>query len=102
MNKEKLQEELEAKKELLSTPFDTVKEKLEHEGLSVDWLCDMIGLSTDDFEYLMKGVHPLTVALAYRLDLIFGIEQSFWLNLQANYEQELKEIEELEKAIQKL
>jgi len=38
--------------------------------------------------------NPISVSFAKRLEYALGVDSSFWINLQANYDKELGDLEE--------
>jgi len=55
-----------------------------------------MGRSTSKLNELINGKAPLTVETAKKLEYVLGIEASFWLNLEKEYQEELLKIEQLD------
>lgn len=84
------------KKELLSCPGDTIQEHIDFIGMSQAELAERMGRSVPKLNELIKGKAPLTPDTAQKLEYILGIDASFWLNLEKEYQEELLEIKQLE------
>jgi len=87
---------LEAKKQLLSCPGDTLYETLEEIGMSQVELAARLGRSVPKVNELLKGKAPLTEETAVRLEYVLNIPASLWLNLERMYRDELAEIRRME------
>ena len=51
-------------------------------------------MDIDTFNQLIAGKTSITESIANDLEIIFGIEAKFWLNMQAQYEADVIEIAE--------
>ncbi len=78
--------------ELLSSPGDTIKETMEALGIDFPLFVNNMGISAEGAKNLLDGKVPLTEAIARRLELTLNIDAQFWLNLEANYRQKLKDL----------
>lgn len=87
---------LELKKSLLNTPGDSIQEQIDFIGMSQAELAERLGRSIPKLNELIKGKAPITKETAAKLEYVLGIDASFWLNLEKNYQEELLEIEQLE------
>jgi HTH-type transcriptional regulator/antitoxin HigA len=87
---------LALKKSLLSTPGDTIQEQIDYIGMSQAELAERMGRSVSKLNELIKGKAPVTKETAVKLEYVLGIDASFWLNLEKNYQEELLAIEQLE------
>ena len=75
--------------ELLIHPGETLQELLEDRGMEQSALSKRTGFSEKHIGQVMAGNAPVTESFARALEVVFGVEASFWLNLQSNYEMEL-------------
>lgn len=89
--------ELELKKSLLSSPGDTIQEHIDHIGMSQAELAERLGRSIPKLNDLIKGKAPITKETAIKLEYVLGVKASFWLNLERTYQDELLDIEQLER-----
>jgi len=87
---------LEAKKQLLSCPGDTIQETIESIGMTQAELAERLGRSVPKLNELIKGKAPVTRETATRLEYVLGIPADFWLKLEHEYQNELHQIKKLE------
>lgn len=73
-------------------PGDTIRELIETHYISESILAEKLNLSIEILERLLNGNLEITPDIAKRLEETFNIPQSFWLNLQKNYNAEKKNI----------
>ncbi len=82
-------------REFIIHPGETLKEMLEDRGMTQRELA----LRTDVKEPHISGIvncqKPISVSFAKKLEYALGVDASFWINLQANYEKELADFEEI-------
>lgn len=76
-------------------PGETLQEVLEDRGMSQKELAIRTGMTEKHVSTIIHGLKPVSVAFAKRLEYALGIEAAFWIQLQANYDRELLEFEEL-------
>jgi HTH-type transcriptional regulator / antitoxin HigA len=86
----------EIKKTLLSCPGDTIQETIDALGMSQAELAERLGRSVPKLNELIKGKAPITKETAINLEYVLGIPAKFWINLEAQYQEELAEIKRLE------
>lgn len=86
---------LDAKKQLLSCPGDTIQEHIDAISMSQAELAERLGMSITKINELIKGKAPITKETATKLEKSFGIAASFWLNIERRYQEELLEITHL-------
>jgi HTH-type transcriptional regulator / antitoxin HigA len=91
-----MNENLNAERELLSGPGDTILETLEELKMSQADLARRIGKTPSKVNDLITGKEPITVATSLQLEKAFGIDSMFWLTRELNYRQKLAKIEEEE------
>lgn len=81
-------------------PGETLKDILDEIGLSQAQLSGRTGLHVKTINEIIKGKNPITSDTALKLSIVFGMSESFWNNLQRNYEETIARIA-LEKEIEK-
>ena len=79
-------DEIQIKKELLSPPGDTIQETLDETNMSQAELAERIGRPKEKVNDLIKGRERITTDTAYRLETVFGIPASFWINRENEYQ----------------
>ena len=89
-------DEIQIKKELLSPPGDTIQETLDEINMSQAELAERIGRPKEKVNDLIKGRERITTDTAYRLETVFGIPASFWINRENEYRKKLFDIEQQE------
>ncbi len=89
--------DLTLKKSLLSCPGDTIQENLDFIGMSQAEFAERIGRSVPKLNELIKGKAPITQETARKLEYVLNIPTSFWLNLERAYQDEMLEIQRLER-----
>lgn len=67
-------------------PGETLKETMEELNISVKELADKTNVEVSYIENIIDGKSSITVDFAKELEKVFGIDCSFWINLQANYD----------------
>lgn len=75
--------------ELLPLPGDSITEALEEHALSVEVASEKLNVNPDYLEKVITGLSPISVALAKKLSRLLDIPESFWLNLQNDYDEAL-------------
>ena len=75
-------------KELMIPPGDTIKELLEQNNLNVNDLTSFLGFTKTEMRDLLSGSIAIDNRIATCLQDFFGIEKSFWLNLERIYKEE--------------
>ena len=82
-------------REMIIHPGETLKEVLEDKEMSQLELAQRTGVTPKHISTIISGEKNISVAFAKKLEYALGIEASFWINLQSNYDKELFEYEEL-------
>lgn len=72
-------------------PGETINELLEHYNMTQKELSRRIDLAQKTVNEIVKGKAPITYETASKLENVFGIEASFWNNLEKNYREQLAE-----------
>ena len=84
-------------KELKNTPFavarptEIIKDELKARGMSQKELASRMDMQTSNLSRFLKGEN-ITPAIAAKLEVALDIPTEFWLNLQAQYEVDIKNI----------
>lgn len=77
-------------------PGETLKEILEDRGMTQRELAMRTDVKEPHISGIVNCHKPISVSLAKKLEYALGIEASFWINLQTNYEKELADFEEID------
>ena len=72
-------------------PGETIKELLEVNNLTQNDLADKLGLELKTVNLILNGKAPITNETAFKLEMIFGIDASFFNNLEFNYRKKLNQ-----------
>ena len=81
-------------RDLIIRPGETIADVLEERGITQAELSSRTGVSTVYVSNVIDGKKGISANFAMRLEYALGVPKSFWLNLQANYESELLEMNE--------
>jgi HTH-type transcriptional regulator/antitoxin HigA len=81
-------------RELIIHPGETLNDILKDRGVSQLELSYRTGVTDAYVSKVINGVKDISVSFAKKLEYALGIESSFWINLQANYDCEKAEFEE--------
>lgn len=81
--------------DLIIHPGETLKEMLEDKEMSQRELAIRTSVTEPYISNIVKGKKPISVSFAKKLEYALGVDASFWINLQSNYEKELADYEEL-------
>lgn len=76
-------------------PGETLAEVIEDRGMTQRELAVRTGMTEKHISTVIHGQKNISVAFSKKLEYALGIESSFWMNLQINYDRELLEFEEL-------
>ena len=80
--------------DLLIHPGETINDLLEERSITQKELSQRVGVSEAFLSDVIHGKKDISKGLAKGLEYAFGIPSSFWLNLQANYDAELLNLQE--------
>lgn len=75
-------------------PGETIGDVLEERGITQAELAARTGVSPAYMSNVIAGKKDISTNLAMGLEYALGVSKSFWLNLQANYDAELLEVNE--------
>ena len=92
---EKVQKTIGLSLDLIIHPGETLIEILKDREMSQKELAIRTGMTEKHISTVVKGQKNISVAFAKRLEYALGIDAGFWINLQANYDRELLEFEEV-------
>ena len=81
-------------RDLIIHPGETIADVLEDRGITQIELSSRTGVSPAYVSNVIAGKKGISANFAMGLEYALGVPKSFWLNLQANYESELLEINE--------
>lgn len=82
-------------REFIIHPGETLEEVLDDRNMSQRELAIRTGMTEKHVSTVIHGQKGISSTFAKRLEYALGIEASFWMNLQANYDREVYEFEEL-------
>ena len=82
-------------REFIIHPGETIAEILEDRDMTQRELAVRTGVTEKHISTVINGQKNISAAFARKLEYALGIETSFWMNLQANYDQELIEFEDV-------
>ena len=82
-------------REFIIHPGETLAEVIEDRGMSQHDLAVRTGMTEKHISTVIHCQKNISASFAKRLEYALGIESSFWMDLQANYDRELIEFEEI-------
>lgn len=82
-------------REFIIHPGETLAEVIEDRSMSQSELAVRTGMTEKHISTVIHGQKNISPAFAKKLEYALGIEASFWMNLQAQYDRELLEFEDL-------
>ena len=71
--------------EYVIAPGETILELLEINSMNQLDLASKIGITKETINKIIKGSVPITTEIALKLERAFNIPESFWNNLESNY-----------------
>lgn len=83
-------------RELLSKPGDTILETIEYINMSQVELAERMGKTPSKINDIISGKEPISLATAFQLEKVLGIDAQFWLNREMLYREKLSRIEQEE------
>ena len=78
-------------RDLIIHPGETLAEVLEDREMTQRELAVRTGMTEKHISTVIHGQKGISAAFARKLEYALGIETSFWMSLQANYDRELLE-----------
>ena len=82
-------------REFIIHPGETLKEILEDRQMSQKELAIRTDVTEPHVSSIVNCQKAISVSYAKKLEYALGIDASFWVNLQANYDKELADFEEI-------
>ena len=75
-------------------PYDIVKDEIKARGMSQKELAARMGIEQSNLCRMLKSKPSVSTEMATKLERALGISAETWLNLQAQYNKDVKNIEE--------
>lgn len=82
-------------REFIIHPGETLREMLEDRDMTQRELAMRTDVKEPHISGIVNCQKPISVSFAKKLEYALGVDASFWINLQANYEKELADFEEI-------
>ncbi|MHB8170270.1 MAG: HigA family addiction module antitoxin [Thermincolia bacterium] len=82
-------------REFIIHPGETLKEMLEEREMMQRELAIRTDVTEKHVSNIVNCQKPISVSFAKKLEYALGVDASFWINLQANYDKELADFEEI-------
>lgn len=82
-------------REMIIHPGETLKEILEERNMSQQELAIRTGMTPKHISTVLNGEKNISVSFAKKLEYALNIDAEFWIGLQALYDRELYEFDEL-------
>ena len=98
---EKEKNSLGLSRDYIIHPGETLAEAIEDREMAQHDLAVRTGMTEKHISTIIHGQKGISATFAKKLEYALGIETSFWMNLQDNYDRELSEFEELNKITNK-
>ena len=92
---EKIKNSVGLSRDYIIHPGETLAEIIEDREMTQRELAVRTGMTEKHVSTVISGQKSISAAFARKLEYALGIETSFWMNLQANYDRELLEFEEV-------
>lgn len=89
------QKKIGLSRNLLIHPGETLADVLDNKGITQKELALKCGVSAKHISTIINGTKGISVSFAKKLEYALGVEAYFWLELQAGYERDLYEFEEV-------
>lgn len=83
-------------RDLIIHPGETISDILDERKISQVELAARTGVTPAFISSVISGKKDISIKFAFALEYALGVPKSFWINLQANYDAELLEFNELE------
>ena len=87
--------EIGLSRDLIIHPGETIAEVIEERGMSQRELAIRTGMTEKHISTVISGQKNISPLFARRLEYALGIDASFWMNLQNNYDEEILSYEEI-------
>lgn len=90
----KVTEDLGSSRDLIIHPGVSLADAIEYRGISQRELAIRTGMTEKHISTVINGQKNISPAFARKLEYALGMDASFWMNLQANYDEELLDYED--------
>ncbi|MBL7732304.1 MAG: HigA family addiction module antidote protein [Chitinophagaceae bacterium] len=74
-------------------PGDILQQELDKLNISQKKAAAIMGIPTSNINDMIRGVRPISVLVALRLEKAFGMDAAYWINLQVRYLIELSRLD---------
>lgn len=81
--------------DLIIHPGETLREVLDSRGISQKQLSVQTGFTPQHISRVINGTTNISSGFSQKLEYALGVPASFWINLQANYDLELAQYEDI-------
>lgn len=71
-------------------PGEVLREELKERGITQKAFADMIGMRASHLNELINGKRSITITIADKLEKALGIDSISWMNLQTQYNYDIK------------
>ena len=85
---------------LLIPAGEHIQDWIDAHGMPIAEFCDRMGISRQSYNRIAKGEQPISLDTAVALEHVTGVRAEVWLNLEAQYRIERRQLEERRKAEQ--
>ena len=82
-------------RELIIHPGETLKEILINKNMSQQELALRTGVTAKHISTVLNGEKNISASFANKLEYALGVDASFWMTLQTNYDKEILAYEDL-------
>lgn len=79
-------------------PGETLQETIEYLNMTQSEFAKRMGMTEQSLVRIIKGEQPITQETAQKLELVTGVSNEFWMNLEAQYHKQKLLVEEQKKA----
>lgn len=73
-------------------PGEVLREELRERGITQKAFAEMIGMRASHLNELINGKRSMTISIADKLEKALGIDSISWMNLQTQYNYDIKNI----------
>jgi len=82
-------------REFIIHPGETLKEMLEDRDMTQRELAIRSDVTEKHISNIVNCLKPISVSFAKKLEYALGVDASFWINLQANYDREMADFDDV-------
>lgn len=73
-------------------PGRTISDLMKSKGMASTRLAQLVDMSEEDLDSLLRGKYALTASIATRLEAVLGASASFWVRREDYYRQQLEQL----------